>query len=113
MSREGSAFCYPEYIDSQLKQAFDKLRRDGYLRDLSVEEFTRRAAEFLGVLNAIHPFRDGNGRAQLAFMALLSAKAGHPLQLERLNPTNFLQAMIRSFHGDNGSLVRELRSLIA
>jgi Fic/DOC family len=32
---------------------------------------------FLAVLNAIHPFRDRNGRTQLAFLALLAARAGH------------------------------------
>ncbi|AUC97993.1 adenosine monophosphate-protein transferase [Bradyrhizobium sp. SK17] len=112
MSREGNAFCYPEYIDGQLKQTFAKLRRDQYLRDLSADDFAIQAAEFLSMLNAIHVFRDGNGRAQLAFMALIGAKAGHPLHLERLNPANFLRAMIRSFHGDNGQLIRELRRLI-
>lgn len=112
ISREGSEFCYPEYIDGQLKQTFGRLRRNGYLRDLPGDDFTTQAAEFLSELNAIHPFRDGNGRAQLAFMALIAAKAGHPLHLDRLNPRSFLQAMITSFHGDDGPLVRELRRLI-
>jgi cell filamentation protein len=112
ISREGSAFCYPEYIDGQLKLTFGRLRRNGYLRKLPIDDFVAQAVEFLSELNAIHPFRDGNGRAQLAFMALLAVKAGHPLQLERLNPDTFLHAMIRSFHGDNGPLVRELQRLI-
>lgn len=112
ISKNGSAFCYPEYIDAQLKQAFGRLRRQGYLRDLPVGDFATDAADFLSELNAIHPFRDGNGRAQLAFMAAVAAKASHPLRLHRLAPNIFLQAMVSSFHGDNGPLVRELRRLI-
>ncbi|UQR61366.1 Fic family protein [Bradyrhizobium sp. C-145] len=29
ISKDGSAFCYPEYIDSQLKQTFARLRDNG------------------------------------------------------------------------------------
>jgi cell filamentation protein len=112
ISKEGSAFCYPEHIDRQLKQTFGALKKRQFLRYLSADEFAEQAAEFLSLLNAIHAFRDGNGRAQLAFMALVAFKAGHPLHLERLDPKRFLQAMIRSFHGDETFLIRELRLLV-
>jgi cell filamentation protein len=113
ISKPGSApFCYPENIDSQLRQLFDRLKRNHCLRNLSADQFATQAADFLSVLNAIHAFRDGNGRAQMAFMAILADKAGHPLHLARMNPERFLQAMIRSFLGDNAPLARELRLLV-
>ncbi|WP_454626753.1 Fic family protein [Bradyrhizobium cenepequi] len=56
ISREGSAFCYPEYINGQLERTFGKLRRNGYLRNLSGDDFTTEAAEFLSELNAITRF---------------------------------------------------------
>ncbi|HTO84393.1 MAG TPA: hypothetical protein VMQ73_19370 [Methylomirabilota bacterium] len=59
----------------------------------------------------MHPFRDGNGRTQLAFVALLAQRAGHPLALERLDPKAFLTAMIASFQGDERLLVDQLREL--
>jgi cell filamentation protein len=65
----------------------------------------------LAELNAIHPFREGNGRAQLAFMHLLSVRASHPLDFARLDPTTFLQAMIASFGGDTEPLVVALSQL--
>jgi len=91
---------------------FRNLRRNRYLRKLAADDFAEQAAAFLRELNAIHTFRDGNGRAQLAFMVLLADRAGHPLHLERLSPGNFLRAMIGSFRGDNAPLPRELRRLI-
>jgi cell filamentation protein len=113
ISKPGSApFCYPEYIDEQLRQTFRKLQRNRYLRNLAADDFAEQAAALLSELNAIHTFRDGNGRAQLAFMVLLADRAGHPLYLDRLHPGNFLQAMISSFLGDNAPLSRELRLLI-
>jgi cell filamentation protein len=50
-------------------------------------------------LNAIHPFREGNGRTRPAFLAILAEKAGHPIDLDRMNPEDIMQAMIASFGG--------------
>jgi len=80
---------------------------------VSAEVFALAAAHFLATLNAIHPFREGNGRTQTSFLALLADRAGHPLNLDRLVPERFLNAMISSFHGDERSLMAEIRNLIA
>jgi cell filamentation protein len=69
-------------------------------------------ASFLSDLNAIHPFRDGTGRSQMAFMTLLAARAGHPLHLARLVPAHFMAAMIRSFQGDDEPLVEQIARLL-
>jgi cell filamentation protein len=53
---------------------------------LPANEFAEKAAHFLGELNAIHAFREGNGRTQLTFFALLAHRAGQPLDLEKLDP---------------------------
>lgn len=106
-------FCYPEHIAQQIERLFADLRTNRFLRDLSAGEFASGAARFLGTLNAIHAFRDGNGRAQLTFMALLADHAGHPFSLERLDPDAFLAAMIGSFAGNEQPLSAQIRHLIA
>ena len=80
--------------------------------DLTPDEFVLKATTFLATLNAIHPFRDGNGSTQLAFMALLAARAGHSLLLRRLHARRFLNAMVRTFAGDQRPLQIELRKLV-
>ena len=112
MSKGTSHFCYPEYITDEINKLFTGLAAAWFLEELSAEEFSLRAAEFLAELNAIHPFREGNGRAQLSFMGMLSVRAGHPLVLERIVPDRFLAAMIESFAGSKAPLVEELRRLI-
>jgi cell filamentation protein len=112
IGKQDSMFCYPENIDREMRQLFARLRRDNYLQNLSANGFARAAAAFLSTLNAIHAFRDGNGRTQLAFLALLAEAAGHALKLRRLRPRKILEAMIRSFHGDETRLAAELRRLL-
>lgn len=111
ISKGASTFCYPEHIPRQMRAVFAGLRAKRLLRGLRPEEFTDEAARFVATLNAIHPFRDGNGRCQLAFVALVANRAGHPLVLKRIDPEAFLVALIESFHGDARPLADQIRRL--
>lgn len=112
ISRGGSPFCYPENIAEELRRLFATLKKERFLRTLSQKDFAREAAHFLAELNAIHVFRDGNGRAQVAFVAILADRAGHPLDLVKLHPKTFLEAMVASFFGDEKGLAAELGKLV-
>ena len=107
-----STFCYPEHIPDQMKQLFGSLKQSKYFGGLSPDGFALRAAHFLATLNAIHPFREGNGRSQNAFLGLLAAHAGHGLEFSRLNETAFRAAMIESFGGSEEPLAGQIRNLI-
>ena len=111
VGKDGSAFCYPENIPREMKNLFSDLKQQNYLRGLSHENFVASAARFLATLNAIHPFREGNGRAQTSFLVLLADQAGHPLDLNKLVPERFLAAMVESFQGDECLLIEELTEL--
>jgi cell filamentation protein len=63
--------------------------------------------------NAIHAFREGNGRAQLTFFALLADRAGWSLDFDKLDPDTMLNAMISSFGGDEAELAKVIRELIS
>ncbi len=108
IGKGGSAFCYPEYIEPQMVRLFSRLQADDYFRHCSQRDFAASAAHFLAELNSIHPFREGNGRTQLAFFIHLAEASGHPLHVKRMDPTAVMAAMISSFLGDE----RQLRNLI-
>ena len=110
-AKGGNWFCFPEHISQQMDSLFSRLRAENYLVCDNFETFVEGAARFLADLNAIHPFREGNGRTQLAFMHLLAIRAGHPLEFSRVDPGCFLQAMVVSFAGDLNPLIRELSRL--
>jgi cell filamentation protein len=88
------------------------LRLEDCLRNLDTQTFADKAAHFLAELNAIHAFREGNGRSQLTFFALLADHAGYPLNIEKLNPDEMLAAMIASFDGDERRLADVICGLI-
>ncbi|MDQ6436149.1 Fic family protein [Mesorhizobium sp. LHD-90] len=111
IAKDGSMFCYPEHIDAQLRSLFGWLRDHDHLAGLDAASFARQGAHFLGELNAIHAFREGNGRTQMAFFAMLADRSGHPFDLGRLDPEKFLAAMILSFNGDETELTRQIENL--
>ena len=75
-------FCRTEYIEPSLKQLFDELRKENYLRGINDQiMFAERLSYYLGELNVIHPFREGNGRTQRLFMEQLSYDAGWTVDL--------------------------------
>lgn len=111
IAKDGSAFCYPENINREMKNLFASLKPKRFLRGQSREQFITEAAAFLSTLNAIHPFREGNGRTQTAFLTLIAEQAGHPLNLDRLIPAHFFSAMVASFKGDDQPLLEQLRSV--
>ncbi|ABD06691.1 Filamentation induced by cAMP protein Fic [Rhodopseudomonas palustris HaA2] len=105
-------FCYPEYIAVQMNRLFSDLRRSNFFQGQSATKFADTGGHFLAELNSIHPFREGNGRAQLAFFAHLADHAGRPLQLKRLDPDVFMTAMIASFLGDEAPLTEVIADLL-
>jgi cell filamentation protein len=112
ISKGGSTFCYPEHIDQEMTKLFRAFSRAEHFRQSSPRAFAKQAAHFVAELNAIHPFREGNGRAQLTFLTLVAEKAAHPLLLTRMNPGRVMQAVISSFAGEEGFLTQTIFDLI-
>lgn len=112
MSKGSNSFCYPENIEAQAAKLFRELEADDFLRSLDGPAFANKAAHFLAELNAIHAFREGNGRSQLTFFILLADYAGHPIDIDQLEPNKMLNAMIASFDGDEAKLANIINDLI-
>jgi len=112
ISKDDSPFCYPEYIAGYMHRLFENLAGMNYLCDLEAVDFAHEATHFLTELNAIHPFREGNGRTQNIYLGLLADLAGHPINNDKLDSNELLEAMILSFKGDEQLLAEViLRSL--
>lgn len=102
-------FCLPQHIQSYGAQVFERLARAQHLTGRDQAAFVAGLAELLGDVNALHPFREGNGRAQRAFVSQLARDAGYDLHWERADPERNVEASIASMHGD----MRPLRELVA
>jgi cell filamentation protein len=101
ISKDGHLFARPQFLVPAAHQTFVRLADHAYLRGLDHERFVAAAAELLGDINALHPFREGNGRAQRAYLAGLAQTAGWRIAWERLEPERNIAASRASHDGDN------------
>ncbi|MEO8883346.1 MAG: Fic family protein [Devosia sp.] len=100
IGKGGNWFCFPENLAHHMTVTFGALAKAQYLANLPAAAFAVGAAKTLSEINAGHPFREGNGRAQLAFLRLLVLNAQLPFDDEALDPDQTLRAMVSSFAGD-------------
>src|SRR5205807_7169831 len=70
---------------------------EGSMRNDS-NRFCQRAAHYLGQINALHPFREGNGRAQREFIRELAVEAGYKIAWDLVTQDEMLTASVASFH---------------
>ena len=109
---KGTWFCLPQYIESASVEVFQELRGDDFLRRLSRDVFIERLAHYFGEVNAIHPFREGNGRAQRAFFQQLSMDAGFILNWQHLDAGRNIAASAATMRGDLTLMRKMLDELV-
>ena len=107
LAKPGSMFALPAHIESYAGEILRRLAGEQHLHGLSREGFSERLIHYYSEINAVHPFREGNGRAQRAFLRQLALDAGHTLAWDHLDSAALIHASQRSFQGDNLPL-REL-----
>lgn len=104
-------FCLPQHIAAYGQDVFDELARDDQLRGLSRAAFIERLAHHLANVNALHPFRDGNGRAQRAFFSQLAFTVGYSLCWQDTTPERNNDASIAAMKGNEQPLKNLLESI--
>lgn len=100
ISKGSTEFCQAAYIESSARTIFDELASTDHLQGLDRDGFTRDAAHLLSEINVLHPCREGNGRAQRAFLTSLARHAGWDLAWERVDPDQNLRASLAGYLGD-------------
>jgi cell filamentation protein len=105
ISKGNSPFGPAMHIAAALEDVLSKLHREHLLTNLTTEYFAARAAFYLGEINAIHPFREGNGRTQREFIRQLAVAAGHQLSWAGFTQQRMVDASILShLKGDSSAL---------
>lgn len=84
--------------------------KENLLKDITDrDQYVSRLAYYFGELNAVHPFREGNGRTQRKFIQQLVSESGHSISFERLDPQRMIDAASDSMICD----YRKMESLIS
>lgn len=96
-------------IDSAARRLFGQLADEDHLRGLNQNEFSQRSAFYLGEINVLHPFREGNGRTQREFIGQLAREAGHNIEWTGIQQAEMIQASIDAYNGNSEGLARIIR----
>lgn len=104
---KGNLFCIVACIQDYATSVFDKYYSQCYDSKNNFSDFVRNFAENYGDLNALHPFREGNGRTQREFARLVCLDCGYNFDLSCTTHKQMLEASQLSFNkGDSSGFIK-------
>jgi cell filamentation protein len=93
---------------------FAELERERWLSGLGAETFLERAAYYVCEINAVHPFREGNGRVIRFYLDVLSARArGDIFDWTLAGEEEYLRACVAGFSQDYDPMTALLKGCAA
>ena len=104
ISKKGTAFVSADKIEDCAAVCFSRMaafHTDGLTHRALAEE----VADFYHTVNMLHPFREGNGRAQRIFFAQWLRHLGYDFDLADVDPDEFMIATIFAAQGVTDQLV--------
>ena len=99
MSKKGTSFVKAEDIERIAESAFRRLQAKQLFADMPFDEFVENIVDFYGVINMLHPFREGNGRTQRVFFTQLIRNAGYDIDFAEIDPDELMVATIQAAGG--------------
>lgn len=111
--RDDTPFCHFEYIEKEGNALMDALEEEEGLRNLDTAEFAARIAHYYCEINMLHPFREGNGRAQRIFFEQLALHAGYFLDWQNVDPEPWREANQAGAQGDLAPLEAIFASVVS
>ncbi len=97
IAKGGSSFAAVPYLARELDKLFADARAKEGFRGLPRDEFFDRLGNHINEINAIHPFREGNGRTMRHHAAQLARDAGHPIRIASIDKTAWMEASRHGF----------------
>lgn len=103
-----TSFAAAAFVDGEGARLGRLLAAENHLKGLDKPQFVERLAFHYGEWNALHPFREGNGRATREFVGQLAEQAGFVIDQRRIegDKTRWNEASRASFVGDLGPLTQ-------
>ncbi|HEX7883096.1 MAG TPA: Fic family protein [Afipia sp.] len=97
ISKTGSSFAAVPYLARELDKRFADVGKQNDFRGLARDEFFDRLGDHINEINAIHPFREGNGRTMRQHAAQLAREAGHPIRIAAIDKDKWMEASRHGF----------------
>lgn len=109
LAKDDTVFCLARFLVPAAVDVFAAIPQIRLEMTRGQQLVPASVAELYGDLNALHPFREGNGRAQRAFIGLLCGAAGVTLDWSTISPSGNIAASVAATRGDNTGLHAALR----
>lgn len=102
---KGISFCPLLQIEPYFKnEVTDKIKVLNDLKGLGLQKFSKISVELFAEVNMVHPFREGNGRAQREFFRSLALINGFNINWANVNAQEMIHASKQSALGSNEGL---------
>ncbi|MDH4872174.1 putative adenosine monophosphate-protein transferase Fic [Pseudomonas sp. BN515] len=106
IAKGGTYFCNVTRLEPEANKLFRALADANWLEGLDRPALIAAAAELYGDMNMLHPFRDGNGRAQRILFEHLIANAGFEIDWWVVERQEWIQANIDAVVCDYRGLIQ-------
>lgn len=106
ISKGNTRFCSCHRIQPEADKLFRSLLEANWLEGMDRVDLVTHVAEFYDDLNVIHPFREGNGRAQRLLFEHLIINAGYQIDWWQVDEDEWLQANIAAVVCDYRAMTR-------
>ena len=109
---KGNMFCDCRFIEDMMEELFSELEKENYLQPCDTEEMADRLAYYLSEINALHPFREGNGRTKRLFIEILAERAGYEVDFSEVSAEEMVEASAKAFLRDYGKMNELMRRIV-
>ena len=105
ISKKGTSFAKCENIERLMTNCFLRLENNGYFKGFYRPRFVENTADLYQTLNMIHPFREGNGRAERVFISQFIRRNGYYADFSKVDEDELMIATIKAAAGIRDFLV--------
>ena len=105
ISKSDTRFCRTDRIIPEATKIFAAMAQLKWFEGMARPDLIQAIAEYYGDLNMVHPFREGNGRAQRFLFEHLIVNVGYQISWAPVTEGEWLQANIDAVECDYAGLI--------
>lgn len=98
-------FCLSNFIENYATEIFNQLKNEKYFIQYDNKTTLKKLVTLFADINALHPFREGNGRTQREFIKSLARINGIEIDLADVDKENMIIASHDSINGNYEKLM--------
>lgn len=112
IAKGNTLFCKAINIENYAENIFSEIKRKNFFINCSKEDLAYNLAKTFLDLNALHPFREGNGRTQREFIRELTEDRGYIIDFDKISKEKMIEVSIKDNAKELSSIFSEIMTKI-